>query len=213
VKFRLDNVIPIPLADSPLSEQSLWRKDTDIDCSVFTIAEAPSGTGKTTLLSILYGVRRDYDGRVYMDEADISQFDVEKWGAIRREKLSVVFQDLRLFPSLSAMQNIQLKNDLNPSLSESEIRDMAKQLGIDHRMDAPCGRLSLGQQQRVAVIRALAQPFSYLLLDEPFSHLDENNSRKVVELVMERCKKNNAGLLMTSLGPNDLFPFTHKIFI
>lgn len=213
MKFRLDNVIPVPLADSPLSENSLWRKDLDIDCSAVTIAEAPSGTGKTTLLSILYGVRRDYDGRVYLDEADIRNFDVEKWGAIRREKIAVVFQDLRLFPSLTAMQNIQLKNDLNPSLSESEIRDMAKHLGVDHRMDAQCGKLSLGQQQRVAVIRAMAQPFSYLLLDEPFSHLDENNSRKVVELVMERCKKNNAGLLMTSLGPSDMFPFTNKIFI
>lgn len=213
MKFRLDNVIPVPLADSPLSEHSLWRKDTDIDCSAITIAEAPSGTGKTTLLSILYGVRRDYDGRVYMDENDIRNFDVEKWGAIRREHISVVFQDLRLFPSLTAMQNIQLKNDLNPSLSETAIREMAKHLGVDHRMDAQCGKLSLGQQQRVAIIRALAQPFSYLLLDEPFSHLDDNNSRKVVELVMERCKKNNAGLLMTSLGPSDMFPFTHKIFI
>jgi ABC-type lipoprotein export system ATPase subunit len=213
VIFRLDNVIPIPLADSPLSEHSLWRKDVDIDCSQITIAEAPSGTGKTTLLSILYGVRRDYDGRVFMDNADIREFDVEKWGAIRRDSISVVFQELRLFPTLTAMQNIQIKNDLNPTLNESEIRDMAKHLGVDHRMDALCGKLSLGQQQRVAVIRALAQPFRYLLLDEPFSHLDENNSRKVVELVMDRCEKNKAGLLMTSLGPNDLFPFNNKISI
>jgi ABC-type lipoprotein export system ATPase subunit len=158
-------------------------------------------------------VRRDYDGRVYLDHHDIRDFDVEKWGELRRDKISVVFQDLRLFPSLTAMQNIQLKDDLNPSLSESEIRHMAQQLGVDHRMDAPCGKLSLGQQQRVALIRAMAQPFSYLLLDEPFSHLDDDNSRKVVELVMDRCKKNNAGLLMTSLGPNDLFPFTNKISI
>lgn len=213
MKFRLDNVIPVPLSDSPLSEHSLWRTDTDIDCSALTIAEAPSGTGKTTLLSILYGVRHDYDGRVYMDGTDIRDFGVEKWGEIRRDKISVVFQELRLFPTLTAMQNIQLKNDLHATLPESEIRDMAKHLGVDHRMDAPCGRLSLGQQQRVAVIRAMAQPFSFLLLDEPFSHLDENNSRKVVELVLDRCKKNNAGLLMTSLGPNSLFPFTHKLSI
>lgn len=213
MKFRLDNVIPIPLADTPLSEKSLWKKDTDIDCSVLTIAEAPSGTGKTTLLSILYGVRRDYDGRVYMDNDDIRDFSLEKWGEIRREKLSVVFQDLRLFPSLTALQNIQLKNDLNPSVSESEIRAMAEELGVAHRLDAPCGKLSLGQQQRVAIIRAMAQPFSFLLLDEPFSHLDDTNSRKVVEMVMMHCNKNNAGMLMTSLGPSDMFPFTHKISI
>lgn len=213
MKFRLDNVIPIPLADSPLSEKSLWRKDTDIDCTAITIAEAPSGTGKTTLLSILYGVRRDYVGNVFMDEHDISKFNVEKWGEIRREKLSVVFQDLRLFPSLTAFQNITLKNDLNPAVTEAEIRAMAEELGVAHRLDAPCGKLSLGQQQRVAIIRSLAQPFSFLLLDEPFSHLDDTNSRKVVEMVMTHCKKNNAGLLMTSLGPSDMFPFTHKISI
>jgi putative ABC transport system ATP-binding protein len=211
--FRLDNVIPVPLADSPLSEKSLWRKQTEIDCNAITIAEAPSGTGKTTLLSILYGVRRDYEGKVFFDGDDIRNFDVEKWGAIRRDKLSVVFQELRLFPTLTAFQNITLKNDLNPSLDESEIRGMAEELGVLHRLDAPCGKLSLGQQQRVAIIRALAQPFSFLLLDEPFSHLDETNSRKVVELVMARCKKNNAGLLMTSLGPSDMFPFTQKISI
>lgn len=213
MKFRLDNVIPIPLADTPLSEKSLWKKDTDIDCSAITIAEAPSGTGKTTLLSILYGVRRDYDGRVYMDNDDIRNFSLEKWGEIRREKLSVVFQDLRLFPALTALQNIQLKNELNPSVNESEIRAMAEELGVAHRLDAPCGKLSLGQQQRVAIIRAMAQPFSFLLLDEPFSHLDDTNSRKVVEMVMMHCKKNNAGMLMTSLGPSDMFPFTHKISI
>jgi len=213
MKFRLDHVIPIPLADTPLSERSLWKTDVEIDCNALTIAEAPSGTGKTTLLSILYGVRRDYDGHVYLDGNDIANFDLEHWGEIRRNQISVVFQDLRLFPSLTAFQNIQLKNDLNPSMSEEEIRSIADQLGIAHRLDASCGKLSLGQQQRVAIVRALAQPFDYLLLDEPFSHLDDTNSRKVVELVTQHCTKNNAGLLMTSLGPSDMFPFTHKISI
>lgn len=213
MKFRLDKVIPVPLADSPLSEHSLWRKETEIDCRNITIAEAPSGTGKTTLLSILYGVRHDYEGKVCLDDIDIRTYDVERWGELRREKISVVFQDLRLFAELTALQNIQLKDQLNPTLSETEIRAMAEHLGVAHRLDAPCGKLSLGQQQRVSIIRALAQPFSFLLLDEPFSHLDENNSKKVVELVMQRCEKNNAGLLMTSLGPNNLFPFNQKISI
>ena len=165
------------------------------------------------MLSILYGVRHDYDGRVYMDNDDIRNFGVEKWSEIRQSKLSVVFQDLRLFPQLTALQNILIKDQLNPTLAETEIRAMAEQLGVAHRLDAPCGKLSLGQQQRVAIIRAMAQPFSFLLLDEPFSHLDENNSRKVVDLVMHHCKKNSAGLLMTSLGPSGLFPFTNKIAI
>lgn len=213
MKFRLEHVIPVPLADSPLSEKSLWRKDVDLDCSSIIIAEAPSGTGKTTLLSLLYGVRRDYDGRIFMDGDNIASFSIEKWSEIRTNKISAVFQDLRLFPSLTALQNIQVKNQLKNVLTEAEIRLMAEQLGVAHRLDAPCGKLSLGQQQRVAIIRALAQPFEFLLLDEPFSHLDEGNSRKAVELIMAHCKKNNAGLLMTSLGPADMFPFNHTIAI
>lgn len=213
MKFHIENVIPVPLHDSPLSEKSLWRKDTEIDCNAITIAEAPSGMGKTTLLSILYGVRHDYEGKVHMDGTDIRSFGVEKWGEVRREKLSVVFQDLRLFSHLTAMQNIMIKDQLNPTLNETEIRSMAEYLGVAHRLDAPCGKLSLGQQQRVAIIRAMAQPFSFLLLDEPFSHLDETNSKKVVELVMKHCEKNKAGLIMTSLGPNHLFPFNQFIYI
>ncbi len=213
MKFRLDHVIPIPLADSPLSEKSLWRKDTDLDGNSFIVAQAPSGTGKTTLLSLLYGVRRDYEGKVYMNGDDISTFSIEKWSELRTNKLSAVFQDLRLFPALTALQNIQIKNQLKNVLTEEEIRSMAEQLGVAHRLDAPCGQLSLGQQQRVAIIRSLAQPFEFILLDEPFSHLDEDNSRKAVELIMNQCKKNNAGLLMTSLGHSEMFPFNHTISI
>lgn len=213
MKFRLEQVIPIPLADSPLSEKSLWRKDVDLDTSSIIIAEAPSGTGKTTLLSLLYGVRHDYAGKIFMNGDDISTFSIEQWAEIRTNKLSAVFQDLRLFPSLTAFQNIQLKNKLKNVLTESEIRSMAEQLGVAHRLDAPCGKLSLGQQQRVAIIRSLAQPFEFLLLDEPFSHLDEANSLKAVELILAQCKKNNAGLLMTSLGPSTMFPFNHTISI
>lgn len=213
MKFRLENVIPVPLKDTPLSEHSLWKKDIEVDCNAITVAEAPSGTGKTTLLSIMYGVRHDYEGKVYLDGTDIRSFDVEKWGEIRRDNLAVVFQDLRLFSHLTAMQNIMIKNQLNPTITESQVREIAEHLGVAHRLDAECGKLSLGQQQRVAIIRALAQPFSFLLLDEPFSHLDETNSKKVVDLVMQYCEKNNAGLLMTSLGPSTLFPFNNKISI
>ena len=211
--FRLDRVIPQPLADSPVSDRSIWRTVAEIKSDAITIAEAPSGTGKTTLLSMLYGVRHDYDGTVTLDSENIRGYSIEKWGEIRRDKISVVFQDLRLFPQLTSMQNILIKNQLRPTLQEDEIRAMAVELGVDHRLETPCGKLSLGQQQRIAVIRALAQPFSFLLLDEPFSHLDHQNSKKVTELVLKHCEKNKAGLLMTSLGPSDMFPFNEVIYI
>lgn len=177
------------------------------------MVEAPSGTGKTTLVSILYGIRHDYEGNVLFDGKNIRKISTDEWVKIRSEKFSAVFQDLRLFPQLTAIENIRIKNDLTKTLKEEEILHFAETLGIGHRMNQLCGKLSLGQQQRVAIIRALAQPFSFLLLDEPFSHLDQENSRIACGMISEACQKNNAGLLLTSLGPDNHFEFTGKIII
>lgn len=213
--MRIDfkNVLPIPLADSPLSPDTCWKREISFDSDQTFLVEAPSGTGKTTLVSILYGVRHDYQGNVLFDGKDVKQFSIADWTKMRCDFFSVVFQELKLFPQLSAIENIRIKNELTNALKEDEIRYMAEQLGIAHRLDQRCGTLSLGQQQRVAIIRALAQPFKFMLLDEPFSHLDEENSQKACAMINEACKKNNAGLLITSLGPNSYFNFTGKITI
>ena len=213
MRIEFDHVLPIPLADTPLSPESCWKKQTMIDGSQAYLVEAPSGTGKTTLINIIYGTRHDYEGKVLMDGKDIRGFSIDHWTMLRQEFLSAVFQDLRLFPQLTAIENIRVKNDLKKTVSEEEIRFMAEELGVAHRLDKKCGTLSLGQQQRIAIIRALAQPFRLILLDEPFSHLDEINSKKAVSMIDAACKKNSAGLLLTSLGPNSYFNFTGKIAI
>lgn len=213
MKIEFRNVLPIPLADTPLAPGSCWRQESTLDSGGTYIVEAPSGTGKTTLVSIIYGLRRDYEGNVLMDGKDIGDFSIAHWTMLRQEFLSAVFQDLRLFPQLTALENITLKNKLTDALTAEQIYAMAEQLGISARMGQKCGTLSLGQQQRVAIIRALAQPFRFLLLDEPFSHLDEDNSQKACAMIEEACKKNSAGLLLTSLGPSSYFNFTGKIII
>jgi putative ABC transport system ATP-binding protein len=213
MRIEFKNVLPIPLADTPLSAESCWKKESLIDSGQRYLVEAPSGTGKTTLINIIYGTRHDYEGNVLMDGKDIKSFSIDHWTMLRQEFLSAVFQDLRLFPQLSAIENIRLKNDLKTTLKEEEIRFMAEELGVAHRMDQKCGTLSLGQQQRIAIIRALAQPFRLILLDEPFSHLDEDNSRKACKMIEAACIKNQAGLLLTSLGPSSYFNFTGKIAI
>ena len=213
MQIDFQNVLPVPLADTPLSENSCWKKENRFDSNGKYMVEAPSGTGKTTLVSILYGTRRDYEGTVLFDGKNIRSFSTDEWVIIRREKFSAVFQDLRLFPQLTALENIRVKNNLTNTLTEEEILSMAETLGISHRMNQLCGTLSLGQQQRVAIIRALAQPFSFILLDEPFSHLDEVNSKIACNMINEACAKNKAGLLLTSLGPDTHFEFTGKIVI
>ena len=213
--MRIDfkNVLPIPLADSPLSSDTCWKKEISFDSQQTFLVEAPSGKGKTTLLNIFYGVRHDYNGNVLFDGKNVNGFSIQHWTSLRQNFFSIVFQELKLFPQLTAIENIRIKNELTNTLTEKEIDSMAEQLGISHRMNQKCGTLSLGQQQRVATIRALAQPFKFILLDEPFSHLDEENSKKASELISNACKKNEAGLLLTSLGTNNYFNFTDKIII
>jgi ABC-type lipoprotein export system ATPase subunit len=213
MQIGFKNVLPIPLADTPLAAETCWKKETTFDTQQNYVVEAPSGTGKTTLISIFYGIRRDYDGNVLFEGKDIKDFSIHHWTNLRRNFFSVVFQELRLFPQLTAIENIRIKNELEKTLTEEEILSMADQLGISHRMNQKCGTLSLGQQQRVAIIRALAQPFKFILLDEPFSHLDEENAKRASAMINAACKKNQAGLLLTSLSSDSHFNFTGKIII
>ncbi|CAN5793892.1 ATP-binding cassette domain-containing protein [soil metagenome] len=213
MRIEFKNVLPIPLADTPLSAESCWKKETLIDSGQRYLVEAPSGTGKTTLINIIYGTRQDYEGVVLMDGKDIKSFSLDHWSMLRQEFLSAVFQDLRLFPQLTALENIRVKNNLKSTLKEREILSMAEELDVVHRMNQRCGTLSLGQQQRIAIIRSLAQPFRLILLDEPFSHLDEVNAKKACIMIENARLKNEAGLLLTSLGPSSYFNFTGKISI
>ena len=101
---------------------------------------------------------------------------------------------------MTAWENLILKNDLTQHKTTDEIEKMLDKLGILDKKNQLCGTLSLGQQQRVAIIRSLLQPFQLLLMDEPFSHLDEENSRIALELINQETDYCKAGYVLTSLG-------------
>lgn len=213
MQITLSQVLPRPLADTPLTQGSIWKSECVISSSDRLLVQAPSGTGKTTLVSLIFGLRNDYDGKISIDGKDIRTISLNNWAELRRTKLSAVFQELRLFPQLTALENIMLKNSLSKALTLAQVIEMAKQLGVDHRLNQSCGTLSLGQQQRIAIIRALAQPFSLLLLDEPFSHLDDANAAIAAQMITEHCNNHNAGLLLTSLGQSAHFEFNKHLII
>jgi len=125
---------------------------------------------------------------------------LHEWIELRRVRLSAIFQDLQLFPKLTARENLQLKNALCDHKSEEEIQAMLELLGIGEKGEQLCGTLSLGQQQRVAIIRSLLQPFELLVMDEPFSHLDEENTAIALQLIREETDKNRGGFVLTTLG-------------
>ncbi len=90
-----------------------------------------------------------------------------------------------MFPELTAMENVQIKNQLTGHTDETVIHTWFERLGIQDKMDQKMGKMSFGQQQRVAMMRALAQPFDFLIVDEPISHLDDRNSQVMAEMMME----------------------------
>ena len=146
--------------------------------------------------------RQDYIGKVCFDGNPIDTFDLTQWSVLRQTKISAVFQTLALFPDLTALENIMVKNDLTDHKTLDDIISMLTDLGMAAFKDQKTGDLSLGQQQRVAIIRSLCQPFEWLLLDEPFSHLDEDNIQKSITLMQREIRDNQAGVILTTLGPD-----------
>jgi len=112
----------------------------------------------------------------------------------------MLFQELRLFPELTAWENVQIKNRIENTQSDSTIESWFEALGIADKRKARVARMSYGQQQRVALMRALCQPFDFLLLDEPVSHLDEENGRLMCEIILQEASRRGAGIISTSIG-------------
>ncbi len=209
--IELRDLLPLPLEGMPTHPATLWCRTLQLAPGSYQLIMAPSGTGKSTFLNMVYGIRHDYRGTINLDGQPAGALSLKGWSRLRRDKLSYVFQDLRLFPQQTVWQNIQWKQQLQPGIVEEEIMHWMELLGIAVKRNVLAGKLSLGQQQRVAIIRALVQPFHWLLLDEPFSHLDEPNARLAASLILEICQRQQAGLLMTSLGQNDFFPFHQQL--
>ena len=164
------------------------------------LIEAESGTGKSSLCAYIFGNRHDYDGQILFNGRDTAAFTVSDWCVVRRRHLALLPQEMGLFPELTAMQNILVKNRLTDAYTAAEIRAMLCRLEVDGKADTPAGLLSIGQQQRVALVRALCQPIDFLLLDEPVSHLDARNNAAAAALVDRVAAANGAAVITTSVG-------------
>lgn len=183
----------------------VWEQDISITKGEHLHIVAPSGSGKTSLMHFIYGLRKDYYGSIYYDDTDIKKLSTEGFSTFRQNKISIIFQDLRLFENQTVQENIEIKRILNPYHNEEAIHQMTKRLGIENKLNQQVKTCSYGEQQRIAIIRALMQPFDFLLLDEPYSHLDETNKEKAMELIYEECNKRRAAMIFADLKPLDFF--------
>nr|WP_321373040.1 ATP-binding cassette domain-containing protein [uncultured Bacteroides sp.] len=198
--INLQQTLPNVFAERESIVSEVWKKNLEFRKGEIYLIEADSGTGKSSLCSYIYGYRNDYQGTFNFDKENIRNFSVSKWVDIRKHSLSMLFQELRLFSELTALENIQLKNSLTGYKSKKEIETLFEAMGIDDKYNSKVGKLSFGQQQRVAFIRSLCQPFDFIFLDEPISHLDETNGQIMGDLLMQEVKKQGAGVIVTSIG-------------
>lgn len=200
MKISLSDTLPKVFEGRSDIRSEVWQQDVSFEQGKTYLIEAQSGTGKSSLCSYLLGYRNDYCGNILFDERNIRSLSLSEWTTIRQRSLSMIFQELRLFPELTAWENVQIKNQLTSHKSNAELEEWFEALGIAEKMDAKVGRMSFGQQQRVATIRALAQPFDFLIADEPISHLDEENSQAMAGLITKEVQAQGAGLIITSIG-------------
>lgn len=187
--------------EMPVSRSEVWMRDAvTFRRPGSYIIEAESGTGKSSLCSFIYGARTDYDGEILFDGKPVSSFSIGKWCELRCRALAYLPQEMRLFPELTVMENIDVKNRLTGFRTPSRIREMLEMLELGARLDDRAGILSIGQQQRVAIVRALCQPFDFLLVDEPVSHLDARNNQAVASLIASEAAAQGAAIIATSVG-------------
>ncbi|MBR3829189.1 MAG: ATP-binding cassette domain-containing protein [Bacteroidales bacterium] len=205
--IELHNVKPRYMSESEVAGSDIYLQPSVVfEQGRKYMVCARSGHGKTSLLNFIYGISDQYDGTIER-KAESGERKAENGERLPISIFSYMFQDLGLFPELTAMENVQLKNRLTGFKSDSEIERMLDALLPEGKKHQPVATLSLGQRQRVAAVRALCQPMRFLLLDEPFSHLDHDTAAQVAAMISAEVERQGAGLIVTALDPTDLFRF------
>lgn len=202
----------VPDYFTPASSE-VWSKNFEFQPNSKYLVKAVSGSGKSSLFNFMYGLNNRYSGSILFNDTSISSFTDTDWTTIRKQQIAIVFQGLKLFPELTALENIQLKNTLTNHKTETEILEMMSQVEVDQLAHKKAETLSYGQQQRIAIIRALCQPFKLLLLDEPFSHIDKAQITNAITLVNKEVAANQATLIIASLGDTYNIDYTKTILL
>jgi ABC-type lipoprotein export system ATPase subunit len=159
----------------------------------------PSGCGKTTTLHIIAGIIAPDSGRVILDGLDLATFSQAGRDRVRANKLGYVFQTFNLLKGFTALENVLLGMTFsNRKFDRQRAIDLLKQVGLGHRLHHRPGTMSVGEQQRTAVARALANRPKLILADEPTANVDPANQQLVVDLIRESCRREEIALLMVT---------------
>jgi ABC-type lipoprotein export system ATPase subunit len=161
-----------------------------------------SGSGKTTLLHVISGITRPDSGRVRIDNWDITLLGEAECDRFRAERIGYVFQTFNLLPGFTALENVLLSMRFARGRPDkARARMLLDRVGLGHRLTHRPAQLSVGEQQRVAVARALANRPKILLADEPTANIDAGHQEQVLELMRESCRAEDVALVLVTHAP------------
>lgn len=174
--------------------------DVSIEEGKFVVILGPSGAGKSTFLNLLGGLDSPTDGKIIVDQLDISKLTQNELADYRASKVGFVFQFYNLIPTLTVYENIALVKEIAPNALDP--LEMVSRVGLlDHQNHFP-SELSGGEQQRVSIARALAKNPKVILCDEPTGALDSKTGVKILELLLEMCKENHKTIIVVTHNQN-----------
>lgn len=170
----------------------------------------PSGSGKTTFLHLIAGILKADRGRIRLDGRDLTALSESGRDRLRAETLGYVFQSFNLLQGYTALENVMLGMVFGAGVDGARAEALLRRVGLGHRLDYRPSQLSVGQQQRVAVARALANRPKLVLADEPTGNLDRRHARDALGLIREVCAEEQAALLLVSHDPAVLETFERR---
>jgi len=173
--------------------QALKGVDLEIYSGEYISIMGPSGSGKSTLFNMIGGLDKPTEGKVFIDEVDISQLDAYELAWLRNRKIGYIFQTFNLIPVMTALENVTLPMTfagMNSDDAQDKGIELLKLVGLGERFQHKPLELSGGQQQRVAVARSLANDPAIVLADEPTGNLDLSTGEEIIELLqMLSCER------------------------
>ena len=187
--------------------------DLELVRGELTLLMGPSGSGKTTFLSILGCIMAPTSGELCVAGTSTEGLDPEELAGLRRDHIGFIFQSYNLFPTLSALENVRISLDVRGQKGYKAARrseDVLREVGLGHRLKNYPSNLSGGEQQRVAVARAIVSSPSVVLADEPTAALDGENGNAVMELLARIAHEQGRSVLAVTHDPRTL-PYADRV--
>ena len=182
----------LPILDIPE-----WK----VEAGEQVVVVGSSGCGKTTLLHIVAGILRPTSGHVFIDGWDVPLLSEAERDIFRAKRIGYVFQTFNLLQPFSALENVQIGMTFAGRSDKYRAKNLLERVGLGHRLHHKPSQLSVGEQQRVSVARALANSPKLVLADEPTANVDVGNQQQVIDMLRETCREEKVALVLVTHAP------------